>query len=313
MTMKSNIISKYSKLLGMLGLAVVTPVVAASNANWGVSLDTRFDARSDKNPRYQYRVRGSGQVFLSNPAWSVNGFVATGDGFGSSYNTIEDDADHDLELRRLFLRYQGQDFKTEVGVIPPFKGRVSSTGLSKDGWITGVRHVHGYGSDGKFEVVVGSLAFEPEPGIQNVEADWDYYEFEYSAKYSEQLSYELSLEKMLGDEFIRGEIRYAFTEDKVMSVEVVDKLSDNKPKVVVTLEGETSDDYLFDEYFLYYAYVNPDFGQRAELIEDFVDVGHSVSAEVKGKIAQFNKTKWFSKLEFYEGQSRFQLGLSMKF
>ena len=31
--------------------------------------------------------------------------------------------------------------KTELGIIPTYKGRVSSTGLSKDGWITGIRHV----------------------------------------------------------------------------------------------------------------------------------------------------------------------------
>ncbi len=312
MSMKSKTILKYPKLIGLFALGFVAPALCAEQANWKASFDTRFDARSEKKPRYQYRFKGTGQVFLANPAWSVNGFVATGSGFGSSYNTIEDDADQDIELRRLFLRYQGDDHKTEVGVIPPFKGRVSSTGLSKDGWITGIRHVHGYGSDGKFEIVVGSLEFAPEPGIQNIDADLDYYEFEYSAKYSEQISYELSLEKMLGDEFVRGEIRYAFSDDNVMSLEVVDKLSDNKPKVVLTFEGETND-YLFDEYFLYYAYVNPDFGQRAELIEDFVDVGHSVSAEVKGKIAQFNATKWFSKVEFYQGQSRFQLGLSVKF
>lgn len=312
MSMKSKTILKCSKLLSLVILGFFAPTLYAEKANWKASIDTRFDARSDKKPRYQYRFKGEGQVYLSNSAWSINGFVATGSGFGSSYNTMEGDADHGIELRRLFLRYQGEDHKTEVGVIPPFKGRVSSTGLSKDGWITGIRHVHGYGTDGKFEVVVGSLEFDPEPGIQNIDADLDYYEFEYSAKYSEQISYELSLEKMLGDEFVRGEVRYAFSDDKVMSLEVVDKLSDNKPKVVLTFEGETNE-YLFDEYFLYYAYVNPDFGQRAELIEDFVDVGHAVSAEVKGRIEQFNNTKWFSKVELYQGQSRFQLGLSMKF
>ena len=285
--------------------------VGAKGSSWQVSIDSRFDARSGKAPRYQYRVKGGAEVFLSNN-WSVNGFMATGSGFGSSYNLIRTDADHDIALRRLFLRHQDDNSKTELGVIPPFKGRVSSTGLSKDGWLTGVRHVRDVAKKGKIEIVAGTLSEYEKPGIQHIEMDRGYFELEYSSFLADKWAYEVSFERMLDDSFLRTEVRYQWSENKTLALELVDKLSDNKPKVVLSLEGETQGDYWFDEYFLYYAYVNPEFGIRAELIEDFVDVGHALSFEIKSKITAVSGLKWFSKMEIYEGQSRFQLGLSLK-
>lgn len=70
---------------------------------------------------------------------SIHLFVATGDDFTSLNNTFGDS--NDLNVRRLFYRIENKRGKIEIGSIPPFKGRVSSTGLSGDGWIKGVRGI----------------------------------------------------------------------------------------------------------------------------------------------------------------------------
>lgn len=39
------------------------------------------------------------------------------------------------------MRHTGSYGKTEFGVTPSYKGPVASSGLSKDRWIEGMRHV----------------------------------------------------------------------------------------------------------------------------------------------------------------------------
>lgn len=84
-------------------------------------------------------------------------FAAKGNDFSSSHNTLDDGQADLFYIRRLYLRHQNANGKTEIGILPTYKGRVSSTGLSKDGRIAGLRHVANL-RYGKFEVVLGELA-----------------------------------------------------------------------------------------------------------------------------------------------------------
>ena len=122
-----------------------------------LDIQVRYDNRSNRPSREQYRLRYYPSLAITS-AWSVNSFVVTGDDFSSSHNTFGSDNTDYLYARRLYLRHETGSGKTELGVIPTYKGRVSSTGLSKDGWITGVRHVKQLQNDTAIEIVVGQGA-----------------------------------------------------------------------------------------------------------------------------------------------------------
>ncbi|BDX07083.1 hypothetical protein MACH26_26040 [Planctobacterium marinum] len=287
----------------------------SSNAqvfNSKTDVSTRADYRSEKAPRYQYRVRFYPQLTFENSLWSLNGFAVTGDSFASSYNTFGADETHHFHFRRLYLRHQNEQGKTEIGVIPTYKGRVSSTGLSKDGWITGVRQVYQRSPDTQIEWVIGELNDAGDPDFWEGGKNLNYGEFELSSRFNAITGFELGLEHMLSNNFARGEITHKLSDAHLVSFELINRLDNHRSKVVLSLAGET---HLLEEnieYFAYYSYTSDGFGERAELTEDFVDYGHAVTLEIEGQFLPEWGLDWFSKLELNEGQQRFQLGLKFK-
>ncbi|MCC2607495.1 hypothetical protein [Planctobacterium marinum] len=291
--------------------SVFSDDAAPQGLNARLDFSTRADFRSDKVPRYQYRVRFYPQLSF-NENWSVNAFAVTGDEFSSSYNTFGADENHRFYLRRFYLRHQSQYGKTELGSIPTYKGRVSSTGLSKDGWIAGIRHVRDVSAHNKVEIVVGELAHTQSPDAFHAINRIDYLEFELSARITDKLSYELGLERMLNENFLRAELRYQVAGEHIVAMELVDRTDNNHLKAVMILEGPMPIPNYQMDYFLYYSYVDASFGARAELTEDFVDFGHALTFELEGELIAQWGWDWFSKLELNEGQKRLQLGLKFK-
>lgn len=284
----------------------------ASEFESKLDLSARFDARHEKEPRYQYRLRWYPQYTFSNEQWSINGFAVTGNEFASSYNTISNSKTDRFNIRRLYIRHEDGKQKTEIGLLPTYKGRVSSTGLSKDGWIAGIRQVYPVSNDALIEFVVGELSnVNQSHGFEKL-TKLNYLELEYSAEFSKHWSYELGLERMLDSNFIRGEVRYKTLDSTIYNLEIIDKMDTDKFKFVLSREGELELLSSNVEYFLYYSYVDDDFGGRAELTEDFIDTGHSLSFEMEGPLYENWNTEWFSKIVMNEGTSRFQLGIKLK-
>jgi hypothetical protein len=276
----------------------------------------RFDDRSGRDERYQYRVRFYPSItFDDEKMWSFNAFAATGDDFSSSHNTLDDGTADLFYLRRAYLRHENDQGKTEVGILPTYKGRVSSTGLSKDGWIAGLRHVANF-SHGKFEIVLGELGDTRASRALNAPDDLNYVELEYSGNISPQMSLEFSLERLLGSNFVTGEVRYQTASEVAYAVEIIDKVDTNDFKFVASAEKA------FEVYsrewgvFAYYSYVSDNFGARAELTEDFLATGHGVAIELESSLnlaplfgALSAPLDWFAKFEAFEGNTRVQLGI----
>ena len=277
-----------------------------------IDLSSRADYRSEKSPRYQYRVRLYPQLMFQDNLWSLNGFAVTGDNFASSYNTFGADETHHFHIRRIYLRRENDHGKTEIGVIPTYKGRVSSTGLSKDGWITGVRQVYQRSRYTQIEWVFGELAHLGEPDFWEGGKSLNYAEFELSSRFNERTGFELGLEHMVSDNFARGEITHKLINEQLLSIELINRLDNHRSKLVLSLAGEFSLSNENIEYFAYYSHTSNGFGERAELTEDFVDYGHAVTLEIEGQFLPEWGLDWFSKLELNEGQQRFQLGLKFK-
>jgi hypothetical protein len=250
-------------------------------------------------------------------AWSLNSFVVTGDDFSSSHNTFGSDNTDYLYVRRLYLRHENDYGKTELGVIPTYKGRVSSTGLSKDGWITGIRHVRQLANDTAIEVVTGQLANADASEAFDIGGEDTYFEVEYSAKMGQRHSYEASFEKMLGGTFARGEYRFRVNDEDTAFVELVQRIDESAAKVVVGTSGEFAASALNTsypiEYFAYYSYINSDFGERAELIEDFLGTGHGGSLEFSGVLSKKHDVEWFVRADVVDSVSRLLAGLKLSF
>ncbi len=98
--------------------------IAGTNAHAEQIAPTFSDNRSNRPSREQYRLRYYPSLAITS-AWSVNSFVVTGDDFSSSHNTFGSDNTDYLYARRLYLRHETDSGKTELGVIPTYKGRVA--------------------------------------------------------------------------------------------------------------------------------------------------------------------------------------------
>lgn len=185
------------KSLVLLCLIVVYPLPCIAD-NLKVQLDTsmRLDKQNGKDARLQYRVRLYPQWSFSDNL-SLNVFINTGNRFSSSYNTLDDGNTDYLYIRRLYLRHQQGQGKTEFGVITTYKGPVASTGLSKDGWITGSRQVFAVNPHSKLEFVIGELDHLDKPNAFESFDKLNYFEAEYSSAFNQQTGYEVSLERML--------------------------------------------------------------------------------------------------------------------
>ena len=273
----------------------------------------RFDDRSSKPERYQYRIRFYPQItFDDQKNWSLNGFAATGDDFSSSHNTIDDsDADF-FYVRRLYLRHQQGEGKTEIGVIPTYKGRVSSTGLSKDGWLTGLRQVVGL-PGGKVELTVGDLADTQARNALDGFNSLNYIELEYSSDFAKNYSYELSVERLLESNFVTAEVRYRSAADVIYGAEIINRLDNQESKVIISAEGQF--EWLSREvdYFAYYSYSDNDFGPRDELTEDFLASGHGLSIEFESTFDVGFPLDWFARFEAVQSNTRAMVGVKYSF
>jgi hypothetical protein len=295
----------------LLSLCIASTQALSAEFSQKLDLQTRVDDRSSSNLRYQYRARYYPSLSFDNN-WSVNGFVVTGDDFSSSHNTFDDGSADYFYIRRVFVRHEDANGKTEIGIIPTFKGAVSSSGLSKDGWIKGIRHVVRNKNKGAFEIVVGQLDnLSPNNAIRLAD-DLNYIELEYSSAISRQWSYELSLERMTESNFARTELRYAYSQSQTLFAELVSKLGSSKIKSVLGVEGEFRFADIPFEYFAHYSHVSDDFGARAELTEDFLGTGNGISAELESMFAD-SSFGWFVRFDAVESQSRFLAGVKWSF
>lgn len=320
--------NKLSTLVSLAILAFLlnhsTSAVADSPTNAGtvkfsqkLDIQLRYDKRSNRPSREQYRIRYYPSVTLSK-TWSLRSFVVTGDGFSSSHNTISSSNTDYLYARRLYARHQSQYGKTEFGIIPTYKGRVSSTGLSKDGWITGFRHVRSLRNNSAIEVVVGQLANEQANHALDIgkgNSDDNYFEVEYSARMGHRHSYEASVERVLRGDFLRAEYRFNYSNENTLFFENVQRIDASANKFIAGMSGEFSGARMSlrnpIEYFAYYAYVDDGFGERVELTEDFLGTGHGGSVEFSSVLSRQHKTNWFLRVDTAGGVTRLLAGVKL--
>lgn len=295
-----------------LGAALLATDGFAAAFSQKLDIQLRADDRSTRDIRAQYRLRYYPTLTLDNPAWSLNSFIVTGNDFSSSHNTITDGEADNIYVRRLFVSYQHEKGKTEIGVIPTYKGRVSSSGLSKDGWIKGFRQVANPHDDHAFELVVGELNNTSPSSALGLADNIDYIEAEYSGRISAGQTIEFSIERMTGGNYVRSEYRYALNDEDTVFAELIRRLDEPHTKIVLGRSGAFQ---LFGSalsYFAHYSYVSDGFGPRAELTEDFLGTGHGASVEISSPFAG-SPAEWFVRFDVVNSTERVLAGLDWSF
>lgn len=306
-----TLIRSLSILIGLLSPFYATSSLAADFKS-PLNAQVRFDDRSGKDSRTQYRLRWFPQYTFSDERWNLHAFLSTGDDFSGSHNTMSSSHTDNFYLRRLFLRYESQSLRTEFGVIPTYKGKVSSSGLSKNGFIKGLRVVSNSIKDADLELVIGSLNDTRAKHASSLPQKIDYMELELSKKISDTTGYEISVERMTGATFLRTEYRFTPIDSTELFVEWIKRIDNLDDKLVLGFDsGFTIADKPV-EFQGYYAYVSAGLGQRAELTEDFISTGHGVSLELKTPLLSSDKWKIFTRFDGYKNNNRFMIGAEFK-
>lgn len=274
------------------------------------TLSARYDDTSTSEERGQYRLRLK-PSYVIDSGISLHAFIATGDVYESAYNTI-DDNDDEIHIRHLFARFKNDRGMLEFGSIPSFKERVSSTGLSKEGWVKGVRGVLQQKS-GAIEVVLGSLEDLRARDALSLPDDLNYVEVEYSGTYTDRWLYEIGVDRMLGDNFLRGEVLYETADGVTWSLEAIRNASRDANKFVVSMERAFRFGSQLVGWSSFYAYADEDFGSRAALTEDFLEFGHALASELSGAIAGSERWAWVATAEIYEESVRGQFEVEFTF
>lgn len=307
----TKLIKRIYVVLFSVFIAAETNAVEMTNK---VEAQVRLDERSSRSVRYQYRVRAASSIRLEEDSnWSFNSYIATGSEFANAHNTFGSDESQTLYLRRAYVQYDLDSHFVQAGVIPTFKGRVSSTGLSKDGFIKGVRGVYAWRQNALIELVLGSIEDLRASRTLVAPTILDYFEVELSFDVNDVSSMEVGLEHMTELNFLRLEYRYRLHQGAFLNFELVNHLGSKDSKVLVGVEGEFVFNGVPLDYFAYYNYVGASLERRADLTEDFIDTGHSASVEIEVPIELGRKGIVFFRSDVYQDNSRFITGLKFKF
>ncbi|MCG8497530.1 MAG: hypothetical protein MI796_16005, partial [Enterobacterales bacterium] len=95
------------------------------------------------------------------------------------------------------------------------------------------------------------------------------------------------------------------------------RTDESAAKVVVGTSGEFAASAFNTsypiEYFAYYSYIDSSFGERAELIEDFLGTGHGGSLEFSGVLSEKHDVEWFIRADVVDSVSRLLAGVKLSF
>jgi hypothetical protein len=131
-------------------------------------------------------------------------------------------------------------------------------------------------------------------------------------KLSDRSSYEVSIERMTGANFLRTEYRFEPIQDSEIFIEWIKRVGNLDDKFVLGLDTAFTFFETPFEMESYYSYVSEGLGMRAVLTEDFISTGHGVSMEIKTPLLASGHFNKFFRFDGYKGNSRFILGIELK-
>ena len=118
---------------------------------------------------------------------------------------------------------------------------------------------------------------------------------------------------MLGENYVRTELRLTTRSEYSWSAEIVHAFQSNSTKSTVSFLVPFSFAHGQLEWFTYYSYVPGEFGARAILTEDFLGFDHALGTQFEYRHAMLERVKWFAEFETGDARDRVKLGFELDF
>ncbi len=209
-----------------------------------------------------------------------------------------------IYVRQLYLQYDHESWRIQMGVIPPIKNAASSTGLEASGWLDGIRLTNELSDGFVVEIVAGGLNNLDEPNAFTRPRELNYAEIELTKQFDDRFGAELSAEIVDRDAYSKVEFSYKPTENWPKFVSEVLLNASNKTvsfglsaqqDLNKWIDGRTNSGV---NVFLLYSYIDEKIGLRGTLADDFYAFGHAFKIEVEGPLSRKSGLGWFARQVF---------------
>lgn len=301
----------------------------------GMRYNSQFDKQTldQLSSWFQFRATIDYALGLAaTPAgdFTLRGMAGTGPTYTVSWNSFASTMgqavpDQVFNMRQIYLQDDYEGWRGQVGVIPPNGGDIPTLGYDVDGWVTGGRLVAPLG-DGDFEMVTGIIDHLKDPNAFQSWNEWNYlglklrqplpwWELKGSLSYEYLMDTPNTLQtnkNTYGGDYVGFELSRKWTLDEGMTLvgagEVIHNFS--TPSWAWAAAAKFSMKPI--TVAVAYTYINPDFGLRGELSNDFFILGHRASLNLGGDVL-FKGLKWFVNTDLGEQKMRVRAGFTYAF
>ncbi len=288
----------------------------------GMRYDSIFqkDGLHQNTSRFQFQATIEYALGLvSSPAgdFTLRGVAGTGGSYTSAWNTFATTdgkpvPDQLFNMRQIYLQDDLDGWHGQAGIIPPNSGDIWTLGYDTDGWVRGGRLVAPLG-EGDFQLVSGSIDHLSDPNAFQMWDEWNYF----GTKLVQPLPWwelkgSLSYEYLADQNYVGAELGRNWTLDEGLKLQSgIEALYNfTTPSWAWAAAAKLKTDPV--NITLAYTYINPDFGLRGELSNDFFTLGHRFSVEFGGQVL-LKDLKWFAKTDVTDQLLRIRVGFSYSF
>jgi len=270
-----------------------------------------------------YRVQGAFRNWMTvdlGAGFSVKSHISSGERFQSRWSTATDfkkPAEKrfmTLNIRQLYVEYEFERSRVQVGTIPPVKNVVTSTSLEATGWVDGLRYVHETANNWVFEFVAGGLNDLNQPNMFVRPKKLNFVEFETNKSINERWFIDVKAEVLDKSPYLATELRFKPKANAPqLSAEYLTNLDNGSQSINVAASYDMNQLFVDREnsgiktYFLF-STIDEDIGLRGTLSDDFYDLGTSFIIEMEGPLKRDLNLSWFARQVFME-QSRTTAGI----
>jgi len=298
-------------LLTLLMLVSPLCVAAQEISFFRVTAESRYDNLDwgrERN-RIQSAMRVWTHVDLGK-GLSARVLGSSGSRFQSRWSTATDfkpprERDYmEIFVRQAYLQYDHDNWRLQMGVIPPIKNTASSTGLEASGWLDGMRLTNEVSDGFVVELVAGGLNNLDEPNAFTRPRKLNYAEIELTKRFNDRFGAELSAEVV--DRDMYSKLEFSFRKDEMWPRFVSELLLNASDKTISFGMSAQQDLNSFFygrsnsglNVFLLYSYVDEKIGLRGTLADDFYAFGHAFKIEIDGPISRKAGLGWFARQVF---------------
>jgi hypothetical protein len=210
----------------------------------------------------------------------------------------------EIFVRQLYLQYDKDNWRVQMGVIPPVKNLASSTGLEASGWLDGIRLTNEVVDGFVVELVAGGLNNLDEPNAFTRPRELNYAEIELTKQFSDRFGAEISAEIVDKNAYSKLEFSYKHGNKSPRFVSEL-LLNASDETVSFGLSAQQDLNTLFSgrsnsgvNVFILYSYVDEAIGLRGTLADDFYAFGHALKVELEGPLSRKSGLGWFARQVF---------------